>query len=102
MIDFAERSQKIAKDRTRNDFETNDMFRYALIYIVQTIGEAAAQVSHEIREGNRHIPWRYIIATRNILVHEFDGIDNNVVWQIVVSELPELIAQLKQVKLNAK
>ncbi|MDI9348521.1 MAG: DUF86 domain-containing protein [Candidatus Symbiobacter sp.] len=102
MIDFAEKSQNFAKGRTREDFENDAMFRYALIYIIQTLGEAASKISRETRDSNQQIPWRNMTATRNILVHEFDGIDNDVVWQVIADKIPELLVQLKQVKLNAE
>jgi uncharacterized protein with HEPN domain len=45
--------------------------------------------------NTRKIAWRPIMATRNILIHEYDDVDNDIVWRIVTDHIPPLIAQLK-------
>jgi uncharacterized protein with HEPN domain len=41
------------------------------------------------------VPWRIIMATRHILAHDYDDVDNDIVWRIVTDHIPPLIAQLK-------
>lgn len=64
---------------------------------LELIGEAATHVPDEIRINYPSIPWRKIIATRNRLIHGYLGIDNDVLWSIIKSDIPELLMELKKV-----
>ncbi len=44
------------------------------------------------------MPWRLIVATRKRLVHAYLGIDNNTLWSIVVTDIPELLPMLRRVR----
>ena len=57
---------------------------------LQVIGEAAAGLTRELRERMPDIEWADIISMRNILVHEYFGVDLGQVWDAVALELPKL------------
>ncbi|MFY0990055.1 DUF86 domain-containing protein [Halomonas sp. C05BenzN] len=59
------------------------------------IGEAATRIPEKIREENPDIPWGMIIATRNRLIHAYLGIDDDTVWSIIQSHIPELLERLE-------
>lgn len=61
---------------------------------LQVIGEAASRLDPHIRDATSDIPWRKIIGMRNILVHEYEGIDLDIVWG-VVDELPALRSRIE-------
>lgn len=77
-----------------SDLESDDMLRYALLYLVQVIGEAANRVPDDVRSRYPEIPWRQVIATRPRLVHGYDDIDVQMLWRIVTVNLPSLRAQV--------
>jgi len=54
------------------------------------IGEAVARLSDELQEKEKHVPWLEIKGFRNMVAHEYFGIDAEEVWQITKSNLPEL------------
>jgi len=54
------------------------------------IGEAARALSGELRQRHPEVPWARVIAMRNILVHEYFGLNLRQVWMVVVRNLPEL------------
>lgn len=54
------------------------------------IGEAASGLNPEIREQAAEVPWREIVGMRNVLVHEYEGVDLDILWDVVANELPEL------------
>ena len=62
---------------------------------LELIGEAATHIPGEIRENNPQIPWRMIIATRNHLIHGYLGIDNDTLWSIIQTDIPELLPLLQ-------
>ena len=65
---------------------------------LELIGEAATHIPQEVREQNANIAWRMIIATRNKLIHGYLGIDNDTLWSIIQTDVPELLKQLQQIK----
>jgi len=64
---------------------------------MQVIGEACANLSHEFRQQHSGIPWGHIIAMRNILVHQYFGIDWQEVWDTVLTDLPQLEAEIRSI-----
>jgi len=66
------------------------MMRFASIKQIEIIGEAARHVSDETRSKFPNIAWKEIAGLRNILVHEYFGIDADLIWQIITVDIPEL------------
>ncbi|MDF0727123.1 DUF86 domain-containing protein [Cytobacillus sp. S13-E01] len=62
----------------------------AVIRNLEVIGEAANKVPSGIRERNPKIPWRKLIDLRNILIHEYFGVDLAIVWVVATKNIPEL------------
>ena len=69
----------------------------ALTRLVEVIGEAANRVSEATRQHHPEIPWRRIIGTRNRLIHGYDVVDLDILWDIVQNDLPSLIGQLESI-----
>jgi hypothetical protein len=64
-----------------------------LIHLIQIIGEAGRQVSREFSDRHPEIPWADIIGMRHKVVHDYLGVDEDIVWQAVT--LPGLVALLE-------
>jgi len=71
------------------------MLRRAMVNALQTIGEAAARVTEVGRARVPSLPWGQIVATRNILVHVYWGIDADQMWIMAVEDVPTLIAAME-------
>ena len=97
MLDYAEEAASLAQSRQRNDLDTDRLLRHALTHVVEVVGEAAAHVSEPLRQAHAGIPWSEIVGLRNRLVHGYDKVDLDVLWQLVQADLPPLIANLKRV-----
>lgn len=89
------------------DFDTfiQDSMRYnATLRQLEIIGEASGHLSTEIKGDFEEIPWASIRGLRNLVVHEYFGIDDRTIWTIVSEEIPELkiaiLEMLKRVSLN--
>jgi uncharacterized protein with HEPN domain len=72
------------------DFMDSSMMRFACIKQMEIIGEASNHISEETKLKFSEIEWNQIIGMRNILVHEYFGVDTNLVWEIIKSDLPDL------------
>ncbi len=75
------------------DFETfiaDDKTASAVIYKLESIGEAAKNVSEEIRQQYPQVPWRQLIGIRDKLIREYFAVDYSVVWKTVENRIPSL------------
>ena len=74
----------------RQQFESDEMLQVWVVHHLQIIGEAARSISPVLRDAHPGIPWTSVIAMRNLLVHEYFGIDIEEVWSTAVNDLPLL------------
>lgn len=78
----------------REEFETRRIVYDATLRNLELLGEAARNVPEEVRKLAPAIPWRRIVGVRNVLIHGYLGIDNDVVWDIVRNEVGKLVLAL--------
>ena len=92
LLDMAEAIELIGKytARGRKNFEADELIQTWVIHHLQILGEAAAKTSDDFKNKHPEIPWSKIIGMRNILVHDYFGIDIDIVWSVVEKELPPL------------
>jgi uncharacterized protein with HEPN domain len=95
MIEAAGKIKIFLKNKTFEDFMHDDMLRAAVERNLGIIGEAARRISEELKHEHPEIPWRKIIAQRNVLIHEYDDIDYREIWQVITFHLPRLIDQIR-------
>lgn len=69
----------------------------ALIRSLEIIGEASSKLDEEFRSLHPHIEWRKITNTRNKLIHEYFGVDYDIVWDIIINKLPNLKVFLEEI-----
>ena len=84
-------------DEYLRDYKTQD----AVVRNLEVIGEATKNLSDEFLIQHPGIPWRDMAGTRDRLAHHYFGINQEIVWQIVEHDLPELIGQIEQVTRDA-
>jgi uncharacterized protein with HEPN domain len=65
------------------------------------IGEAGQRVSSEFSGGHPEIPWREIVGMRHKVVHDYLGVDEDIVWQVVTEDLPPLITAIEKILAGA-
>ncbi|MBU4173828.1 MAG: DUF86 domain-containing protein [Actinobacteria bacterium] len=96
LVDILEAIDRIDRytGEGRNAFQENELIQTWTVYHLQIIGEAARKVSGELREAHPEVPWKQIIAMRNILVHDYFAVDEERVWAVVQNELPKLKGQI--------
>ncbi|AWH86664.1 DUF86 domain-containing protein [Flavobacterium album] len=70
------------------DFSANSMMLFACIKQLEIIGEASNHLSDDIKAEYNSVEWRQIVGLRNIFVHEYFGIDNHIVWDVITNDLP--------------
>lgn len=96
MLDKARHTQRIVSGRTRDMYDTDELFQLAVLHRTQTIGEAATHVSRSMRDLHPGIPWSEVIGMRNVLVHRYGDVDDDSIWKTVTADLASLIAELER------
>lgn len=96
-IDFAENVITYIQGLVREQFEGTGLNYDGTIRNLELIGEAATHIPAEIREANKSVSWRQIIATRNCLIYGYLGIDNDTLWSIIHDDIPTLIIELHKI-----
>ncbi len=84
------------RDLTLEQYQADDNVRLAAERRIEIIGEAAGRVSHAVQQAHPEIPWRQIIAQRHVLAHEYGEIDNELIWSVATTHIPQLIAMLQE------
>ncbi len=97
MLDHAREAREMSSGRSRSDLDSDRSLRYSLLHLMAVIGEAAARVPHEFRSQHPAVPWRGTINLRNRLIHGYDQVDYDALWEILHNDLPPLMKQLKAI-----
>jgi len=73
------------------------MLLFAVVCVVEILGEAASRVSLATREHYPNLPWRAATSMRNRLIHGYFDIDRDILWATVTVELPALVEALSEI-----
>jgi uncharacterized protein with HEPN domain len=82
---------------TEAEFYKNKEKKYAVVRALEIIGEAAKNLSKEVRAKHKEIPWKDIAGMRDKLIHWYFGIKWELVWETVKNKIPELKNQLLKI-----
>jgi uncharacterized protein with HEPN domain len=93
-IEACERVQRFTQDIGRVDLAAGSMVHDAVLRNLEVLGEAAKRVPVEIRALAPAIAWRRIAGLRDVLAHAYFGIDDDIIWDVVRTEVPALRPQL--------
>ena len=88
---------RFTKGMTYKDFVNDDLHFDAVLRNLEIIGEAVKNISEETRQKYPQIKWRKIAGFRDIVAHEYFGVNEETVWDIVENEIPVLLESIKTV-----
>jgi len=89
--------EEYTKGISFEEFEKDRKTIDAVIRNFEIIGEASSKLSREFREKYPQVKWKRIIGLRNVLIHEYFGVDVSAAWGNIKQKLPELKEQLKSI-----
>ena len=97
MIKFGERVLSYNEGLDQDHFLTDRCIYDPTLRNIELIGEAATHIPDQVREEHPDIPWRRIVGTRNRVAHGYLGIDDDVVWDVIQTDVPDLLPKLRRV-----
>lgn len=96
MLDAARRVSRLAREHGRTTFDDNDVLRLAALHLIQRLGEAASRLSADFRAAHPELPWAEMIGMRNRIVHSYDDLDPDIIWQVASADVEAVIAALER------
>jgi uncharacterized protein with HEPN domain len=95
MLDAAQSVVAFVRGKTLQDYVRDPLLQAAVERKIEILGEAARKVSDEYKELHQEIPWRGIIGQRNVLIHEYNEVDQRAIWELATVDIPKLINLLE-------
>lgn len=98
MIDAINKINIYVGDSDKLTFESDHKLQDACIRQLQILGEAARKISKDFQANHIGIPWTEVIGLRNVVIHDYAGIDADIIWNIISNDLPPLIVELGSIE----
>ena len=97
LLDIVKAGQLIlqfAQELNREQLELDVLRRSAILYQIAIMGEATKRLSREFRQQHPEVPWDDVAGMRDIIAHQYDRLDLNIVWQVIQRNIPELLSMI--------
>ncbi len=72
----------------------------AIVRSLEVIGEASRQMPRNFRQKHPEISWREIASLRNVIAHEYFGLDNTILWDVIQTQIPALAEQFRNLSIE--
>lgn len=96
-LDAIERLQQYTRGINKKAFLQDEMTQDACIRQLQVVGESINRVGTATQKAHPQIPWANVIGLRNVVVHEYFGINGEIIWGIIKKDIPSLKKEIKRI-----
>ena len=97
ILESIEYIEEFVENKSKSEFEESVMLQDAVIRRLGVLGEAAKNLSNSIIQKHTEIAWKKIAGTRDKLIHGYFGIDLDIVWSVIKTDLPELKEKIQKI-----
>ena len=89
--------EEYLKGKSKLDFFNSIQLQDSVIRRIEIIGEAIKNIPNDIKKNYNQIPWKEITGMRDILIHQYFGVDLDLTWQVIDKDLPKLKKQISDI-----
>jgi len=98
VLECIERIEEYVEGITKDDFFRSVQLQDAVIRRIEIIGEAVKNIQREIKDKYPDIAWKEIAGMRDVLIHEYFGVDLELTWKVAKEDVRELKKKILKVK----
>ena len=98
MLRYANKVCEYCKGVSYEDFRANDMLIEACVFNLGQIGELTTKLGEAFKKENTQVAWAQIYGLRNRIVHDYEGVNLRLIWEIISDDMPELRSALNSIK----
>jgi uncharacterized protein with HEPN domain len=100
ILDAMDKAEILLQDVTFDQFEADFRINFAVVRALEIIGEATKRLPMTLREEYPDIPWRNMAGMRDRIIHGYDVIDLEIVWDVVKKDIPQLKPKIQNILLD--
>lgn len=97
MLTMANDAISFASGMDKEAFSKDRKTQYAVIRCLEVIGEAAKRIPDDFRNAHPDVPWKQLSGMRDILIHSYDKVNVDIVWETVEKDLPEMLNKISPI-----
>lgn len=98
IVECIRKINQYSKGLSLKDFKSNELVQDAIIRNIEIIGEASKKISKDTKQTYYKIPWKEIAGMRDKLIHDYLGVDVDVVWKTIHDDIPILEKLIKAIE----
>lgn len=100
ILDAMDKAEILLEGVTYEQFESDFRINFAVVRALEIIGEATKRLPMDLREQYPDIPWKGMAGMRDRIIHGYDNVDYQIVWDVVKHDIPRIRPQLQQILLE--
>jgi uncharacterized protein with HEPN domain len=101
ILEAMDKIDRYTEGLTSDSFAESEMVIDAVVRNLEVIGEASRYIPEDVRDKYPDIPWKRMVGLRNIVIHQYFGVDLSIVWEVVSRNLPETRPTLVEMLVEA-
>jgi uncharacterized protein with HEPN domain len=100
ILDGMIKAEELLEGVSYTQFENDYRINFAVVRALEIIGEATKRLPEELRQRYPGIPWKGMAGMRDRIIHGYDNVDLQIVWDVVKRDIPEIKPKIKQILID--
>ena len=97
MLDAMEKAELLLEGVTYEQFEGDFRINFAVVRALEIVGEAAKRLPSDLRRQYPGVPWKVMAGMRDRIIHGYDVVDLQIVWDVVKRDIPQVKPQIQKI-----